>query len=119
MFKRSPGSVPHGHVASFVAHAPDRREPAPLDESRWPKEHSHAETRPGRVINLAGAIATRKRTGGPPPVKFVSQLSLVLCCFQTNKKQGASPQMQSTPRERLLQFAHVLQSSLFERLELE
>ncbi len=45
--------------------------------------------------------------------------NLVLCCFQTNKKQGASPQMQSTPRERLLQFSHVLQTVLFERLELE
>ena len=27
--------------------------------------------------------------------------------------------MQSTPRERLLQFSHVLQTMLFERLELE
>jgi hypothetical protein len=35
------------------------------------------------------------------------------------KKQGASPQMQSTPRERLLQFSHVLQTVLFDRLEPE
>lgn len=27
--------------------------------------------------------------------------------------------MQSTPRERLLQFSHVLQTALFDRLELE
>ena len=35
------------------------------------------------------------------------------------KKQGASPQMQNTPRERLLQFSHILQTVLFDRLEFE
>lgn len=36
-----------------------------------------------------------------------------------NQKKVASPQMQSTPRERLLQFSHFLQRLLSERLEQE
>ena len=46
-------------------------------------------------------------------------IALYSVVFDTNKKQGASPQMQSTPRERLLQFSYVLQTVLFERLEFE
>lgn len=46
-------------------------------------------------------------------------LDRVLCCFHTSKKQGASGLFESSLREQLLQFSHVLQGSLFPRLELE